>query len=1047
MKRFLMIICVTIVTVSLGLTVYTFVKDDETFAINPTQRYINVGQSLSLDDLEYVHSRPTDKVTVDFNAGGDQVTSLIEYDEDSQSYVAKAGGRTTIVITTTHDKYPRLEVEVIIGNGTSDYPYFIKNQQDIQQYMYSQSNLSCHYQLMNNITLTGEFVPIGLISRVGVYDDYGFSGTFNGMFYSIDGLNVSVAGIQNAGLFSKINANGVVKNVTIKNGRVSGGFSNAGIIAGTLNGQIDAVTVDNSVVSNTKVANSGLAVGKLENTTSVAKLTRVSTSGIISAKGNIGGAIGLVDGATVDTVLTTATVLADNYAGNAVGGLVGRYITTDSKNSSIRQSLAMAKITADNGQVGNLIGKVEGVVNTYSLMGLYYCTDEPTTASLSAVGMTDNAITSDFAINGALAENLRKKETYIYYQLENGNTEPWNTKTCWYFANNAYPGVMQVNEAITPISSEINTSGKTVMTAQSTDDILSKLDDADESTRIVLKNDIDLKGAEWSVISEFAGELTADKKPDGTPYAIKNIKISTDGTNLGLIGELRGAYVHDIVLDGVEISAVGTNVGALAGKATLGTVIENVTIKNVTIENENTNNLYNVGGIVGITCDSTTITDCVVDTVNITNTTNSCVSGHRYGGAVGCAVSSVLDGIDVLNGNISGQHYVGGVVGESTDTTLSNINANVSGSEDDNYIAYINNNVTGKSLQKDYKYQTLYVGGIVGANRGTIKNAHSFASIYLASDMDRNMYVGGVVGFNQGIVSYSAYRDTADGVKVDGSKGNLSLGGIAGVNLKYTSKNNVYIDNCYNNCNLEFALDNNSDLARSTYVGGLVGKNSASVSNSYSLGNIKAYYVGGLICVNIGTMYRCYVSGDAPTSENAYNPDTLVQNELTGHYVGGLVCSMTNGEVYACYVSSKLEGISNSWISGSNNGGFVASLPGNNTAYGVISDCVSACSFGSTAKNYIVGQVDLMGRKLSSNRFTGQVIDCYLDSEMAVKYGAKVGMQKKVSILTLGLSPTSKSEFYRKNTFEMKGILDKLSSAWELTIASEYPSIKFTVNP
>lgn len=1046
MKRFLMIICVTIITVSLGLTVYTFVKDDETFAINPTQRYINVGQTLSLDDLGYVHSRPTDKVTVDFNAGGDQVTSLIEYDEASQSYVAKEGGRTTIVISTTHDKYPRLEVEVIIGNGTSDYPYFIKNQRDIQQYMCSQSNLSCHYQLMNNITLTGECVPIGLISRGAGYDDYGFSGTFNGMFYSIDGLNVSVSGVQNAGLFSKINADGVVKNVTIKNGRVSGSFDNAGIIAGTNNGQIDAVTVDNSVVSNTKVSNSGLAVGKLESTTTVAKITRVSTSGIISAKGNVGGAIGLVDGATADTVLTTATVLADTYTGNAVGGLVGRYITAETKNSSVRQSLSMAKITA-SGHVGNLIGRVEGVINTYSVMGLYYCTDEPTTASLSAVGITDNAITSPFAMNGALAEDLRKKDTYKYYQLENGDIEPWNTKTCWYFANNAYPGIMQVNEAITPISSEIVTSGKTVMTAQSTDDVLDHLDGADEDTRIVLKNDIDLNGAEWTVISEFAGELTADKKANGTPYAIKNIKITTDGTNLGLIGVLSGAYVHDIVLDGVEISAVGTNVGALAGKATLGTVIKNVTIKNVTIVNENTNNIYNVGGIVGKTCDSTTITDCVVDTVTIANTTNSCVSGHRYGGAVGNAVSSIIEGIAVLNGDISGQHYVGGILGESADTTLSDVNDDVLGPEDSDYSAYINNNVRGKSLQKDYKYQTLYIGGIVGMNNGTIKNAHSFASIYLESDMNRNMYVGGVVGCNQGVVSYSAYRDTVDGVKVDGSKGNLSLGGIAGVSLKYTSKDNVYIDNCYNNCSFEFTLDSKSDLTLNTYVGGLVGKNSASVSNSYSTGNIKAYYVGGLICVNIGTMYRCYVSGDAPTSENAYNPDTLAQNELTGHYVGGLVCSMTRGEVYACYVSSKLEGISNSWLSGSNNGGLVASLPGNDTAYGIIRDCVSACSFGSTAKNYIVGQVDLMGRRLSSARFTGQVIDCYLDSEMAVKYGAKVGMQKKVSILTLGLNPTSKSEFYRKNTFEMKGILDKLSSAWELTIASEYPSIKFTVNP
>ena len=97
MRRFLMFLVVTIIAVSLGLTVYAFIKDDEVISINTTPIYLNVGQTLSLNDIDFEHIKAKDGTVIDFNAGSQTVRDHIEYNVDTKVFTAKVGGSVTFI--------------------------------------------------------------------------------------------------------------------------------------------------------------------------------------------------------------------------------------------------------------------------------------------------------------------------------------------------------------------------------------------------------------------------------------------------------------------------------------------------------------------------------------------------------------------------------------------------------------------------------------------------------------------------------------------------------------------------------------------------------------------------------------------------------------------------------------------------------------------------------------------------------------------------------------------------------------------------------------
>ena len=187
-------------------------------------------------------------------------------------------------------------------------------------------------------------------------------------------------------------------------------------------------------------------------------------------------------------------------------------------------------------------------------------------------------------------------------------------------------------------------------------------------------------------------------------------------------------------------------------------------------------------------------------------------------------------------------------------------------------IGVVNFTVTGDS----------YVGGIVGRNiRGTVSNS------YATGSLSGNSSVGGLVGYNQGPVTncYAAGSVIVHAVvgSVGGVIGGFGAGGLIGLNGGPTT-----VSNCYFMGN----VTSYSSYAAWTFlvgVGGLVGVNYGTVSDSYSNANVTGQYgVGGLVGRNLfdGTVRNSYSTGSVTGEEGVGGlvGDTVVYGTVSNCY-------------------------------------------------------------------------------------------------------------------------------------------------------------------
>jgi hypothetical protein len=174
----------------------------------------------------------------------------------------------------------------------------------------------------------------------------------------------------------------------------------------------------------------------------------------------------------------------------------------------------------------------------------------------------------------------------------------------------------------------------------------------------------------------------------------------------------------------------------------------------------------------------------------------------------------VIENLGVVNAEVTGHVYVGGLVGENHDGTVSN--------------SHSTGSVTGYSQ---------YVGGLMGANRRTVSNSYFTGSV-----TSGDLWVGGLAGGNWGTVNNSYSTDSVTG---EGHVGGLIGGNWGTVSNSYSS----------------------SGVIGSSPVGGLVAFNHlGSVSNSYFTGSVTTHSygpVGGLVGENHdGTVSNSYYSYD-----------------------------------------------------------------------------------------------------------------------------------------------------------------------------------------
>lgn len=274
----------------------------------------------------------------------------------------------------------------------------------------------------------------------------------------------------------------------------------------------------------------------------------------------------------------------------------------------------------------------------------------------------------------------------------------------------------EANEAY---SYDSNTKTITIYSGEGLKVAADVVNSGDTDINIILDNDIDLTGIEWTPIGTESRPYTGTF--DGNNKTIRGLEINQSGTdNVGLIGYLGSeGKVQNVVLANISVS--GANyVGGIAGQ-TDGTV-ENCSV-NGTVTGQN-----QTGGIVGR--NFSTISGCSAE---------GTVTGNiNVGGISGLCVPNYDTGTDSLIGStIEGCHSTAAVSGISS------------------------------------------VGGVVG----NLGNGCSLMACYSTGDVtatitDGYAHVGGVVGINsQGTVT-ACYHATGEITSLGGSR----IGGIVGEN-------------------------------------------------------------------------------------------------------------------------------------------------------------------------------------------------------------------------------------------------------------------------
>jgi len=286
-------------------------------------------------------------------------------------------------------------------------------------------------------------------------------------------------------------------------------------------------------------------------------------------------------------------------------------------------------------------------------------------------------------------------------------------------------------------------------------------------------------------------------------------------------------------------------------------------------------------------------------------------SATSYVGLFGYTLGAYIDSLGLVGITISGNEYVGGIVGYNYSSTVSN--------------CYSTGSITGLDSE---------VGGLVGYNyfSSTVKNCYSTGNVSGIHE------VGGVVGYNY---SNSTVTNCYSSNNVLGGAG--YIGGVVGYNYSST------ITNCYS-----IGSVSSSALANAC-VGGVIGVNSYSstVTNCYSTGSVSGTgYIGGVLGWNStssSTITHCYWDTQASGTTIGFGI-----NSGTFTCTGLSTTEMQSADFVTSLNANR--GINFSWILVS--GGYP--VFGTSSYTGIENSCVSLLKLypNPTTDNIIVDGID-----------------------------------------------------------------------------------------
>lgn len=1014
MKKFLVVLSAIIVAITISMTFYYFAKDEEIIKINTSTIYLNVGDSISLDDLGFSHTEKKKETKINFNAGGDDVQSIIYFDKNTNKYITtNQGGSTTIVIKTNNKKFKRFEINVVVGNGSEETPFQISTEEDLfnigtQEFDITPGDdvndaLTANYMLMNNITITQPHSSIG-INENGTCNI--FEGHLDGKYFSIEGLNITEG--TYGGLFANLGQNAFVENLYIKNATVVGKFDYAGIVAGVNSGYIDRISITNSVVKNTNTSATsytGGVAGKIMTLnpsnfdTTPATVYRVSISSennsinYIQGYGYLGGIAGLIECANIEGIKIDTAIKSSN-TNNYVGGFAGVLVLENSF-GFVRESLSLATISAvsTNPYAGALFGLIDAdgsSINVNSvLLGLYYINSN----NFNVYGKTTLAsISQGFAtVSSKTDPQLKNVSTYLFYINTQDEKIAWNDAV-WSLVEGQYPELKFTTLAISngnietenPVNPDQDNSSTTPNTPGDTDipgDTNAPGNTNTPDSPIIKPDDPIVNPDLPSDVKENVVTISTASELINTTFLSNYSYFICNDINLN------GATINPRALNNALFSSVDDNVYTISNFKITPTTnylgffssINNSKVTKLAFKDVTLNIVESVDyvGVLAGRINNATITEVnVINSKIISNLTSTTAVENIpefTGSLVGSSTtaSNIIKDVTIKDVTIKGNlKNVGGIIGlinNNTKIVNSTISGNIAGREYVGGITAKNQGVISgcaidcKISSVDQNEACGYFGGIAGANFSTIMSCKGSMLEMQASNKTTNKryYVGGIAGYSTNIGDISSCEVLGDGIATDGNIGTMLLGGIAG-------QNDGRISYSYNK------MDSIGSTFKSVYAGGITAKNVGNgkttlygnISKSYSSSDIYGEYVGGLVYANKdnGTIRESAVLSNA---------------KLKGVYVAGLAVYLDSGLIKNCMVIAETCGLStteNEAISA----GLVMTINYYSSAvYGQVDHCVSSVTISSNSngEHYLVTASNINSKKV----LTGMITNCVID--------------------------------------------------------------------
>lgn len=241
--------------------------------------------------------------------------------------------------------------------------------------------------------------------------------------------------------------------------------------------------------------------------------------------------------------------------------------------------------------------------------------------------------------------------------------------------------------------------------------------------------------------------------------------------------------------------------------------------------------------------------------------------------------------------------------------------------------------ITGTDVNVPAVSQNSYVGTIAGYNKGTIENVQVSGSLLMNSHSSSyTTYIGGIAGYNEGAIKNSTNNTSVTGINYVGGITAYNEGTLLGLTNK-----GIIIADTYGAGITTFTTTgiseciNEGNITAGSYTAGIVAsipegkaitiskcKNTGDLNTQSHAGGIIGYHTGSgsyitiSQCVNTGNITSSgndeYLGGIAGSIYSVYISDSYsVGNVTGGYYTGGIIGYAWNGSVTNCYAAGTLK--------------------------------------------------------------------------------------------------------------------------------------------